>query len=94
MNKTELVNVLTAHHDLSKAAAAKVINTTFQAIANALERGESVSLIGFGSFAVTERKARNGRNPQTGQVIHIAASRVAKFRPGKELRSCVNRRKK
>ncbi len=91
MNKSELVSVLVAQHDLPKGVAARVVETVLSSIAGALERGESVSLIGFGSFMVSERKARSGRNPQTGEVIQIAASKVAKFRPGKELRNRVSK---
>jgi len=93
MNKADLVDRIAAGSDISKAQAANAIDTAMQSITGALKRGDRVALIGFGSFSVAQRKARNGRNPQTGATIKIAARRVAKFTPGAELRKAVNRAK-
>jgi len=93
MNKADLVDRIAAGSDISKAQAANAIDTAMQSITGALKRGDRVALIGFGTFAVAPRKARNGRNPQTGATIKIAARRVAKFTPGAELRKAVNRAK-
>ncbi|HTS58823.1 MAG TPA: HU family DNA-binding protein [Terriglobales bacterium] len=93
MNKADLVDRIAAGSDISKAQAANAIDTAMQSITGALKRGDRVALIGFGTFSVAQRKARNGRNPQTGATIKIAARRVAKFTPGAELRKAVNRAK-
>ncbi|HXW90338.1 MAG TPA: HU family DNA-binding protein [Terriglobales bacterium] len=93
MNKADLVDRIAAGSGISKAQAANAIDTAVQSITGALKRGDRVALIGFGTFSVAQRKARNGRNPQTGATIKIAARRVAKFTPGAELRKAVNRAK-
>jgi DNA-binding protein HU-beta len=93
MNKADLVDRIAAGTDISKAQAANAIDTAMQSITGALKRGDRVALIGFGTFSVAQRKARNGRNPQAGATIKIAARRVAKFTPGAELRKAVNRAK-
>jgi DNA-binding protein HU-beta len=93
MNKADLVDRIAAGTDISKAQAAIAIDTAMQSITGALKKGDRVALIGFGTFSVAQRKARNGRNPQTGATIKIAARRVAKFTPGAELRKAVNRAK-
>jgi DNA-binding protein HU-beta len=93
MNKADLVDRIAAGSDISKAQAAIAIDTAMQSITGALKKGDRVALIGFGTFSVAQRKARNGRNPQTGATIKIAARRVAKFTPGAELRKAVNRAK-
>jgi len=93
MNKADLVDRIAAGSDISKAQAANAIDTAMQSITGALKRGDRVALIGFGTFSVAQRKASNGRNPQTGATIKIAARRVAKFTPGAELRKAVNRAK-
>lgn len=93
MNKADLVDRIAAGSEISKAQAANAIDTAMQSITGALKRGDRVALIGFGTFSVAQRKARNGRNPQTGATIKIAARRVAKFTPGAELRKAVNRAK-
>ena len=85
MNKVELVAAIAAEAGLSKAAAAKALDATIGAIAGALKKGEGVQLIGFGSFAVAQRAARNGVNPATGKAIKIAAKKVVKFKAGKAL---------
>jgi DNA-binding protein HU-beta len=93
MNKADLVDRIAAGSEISKAQAANAIDTAMQSITGALKKGDRVALIGFGTFSVAQRKARNGRNPQTGATIKIAARRVAKFTPGAELRKAVNRAK-
>jgi len=93
MNKADLVDRIATGSGISKAQAANAIDTAVQSITGALKRGDRVALIGFGTFSVAQRKARNGRNPQTGATIKIAARRVAKFTPGAELRKAVNRAK-
>jgi len=93
MNKADLIDRIAAGADISKAQAGTAIDTSVDAITAALKKGERVALIGFGTFSVSQRKARNGRNPQTGATIKIAARKVAKFTPGAELRKAVNRTK-
>lgn len=83
MNKVELVAAIAAEAGLTKAAAAKALDATTAAIADALKKGESVQLIGFGTFSVVERAERNGVNPANGQAIKIAAKKVVKFKAGK-----------
>lgn len=90
MNKQELVAAIAAEAGLSKAAAEKALNATLGAIKGSLTKGDSVQLIGFGTFSVGERSARTGRNPQTGKEITIAAKKVAKFKAGKALSDAVN----
>ena len=85
MNKTELINAIVEGAGLSKADAAKALNATTAAIANAVKAGEKVALVGFGTFAPAERPARTGKNPRTGEVIEIAAKKVVKFKAGADL---------
>lgn len=85
MNKTELVNNVAESAGLTKVEAEKVVKSVLGSIAKALANDESVTLIGFGSFSVSTRTARTGRNPQTGKEIQIAEKKVVKFRPGKKL---------
>ena len=89
MNKTELVNSVAEAAELSRKDAAKAVDAAFEAIQNALTKGDKVQLIGFGNFEVRERAARKGRNPQTGAEIEIAASKVPAFKPGKALKDAV-----
>ncbi len=91
MNKTDLIDKVAAGTGISKAQAGNAIECMVGGIAGALKKGERVTLVGFGTFAVSQRKARNGRNPQTGAVIKIAARKVARFNPGLELKKVVNR---
>jgi nucleoid DNA-binding protein len=93
MNKADLIDRIAASCEISKAQAAGAIDTTVDSITASLKKGDRVALIGFGTFSVSQRKARNGRNPQTGATIKIAARRVAKFTPGAELKKAVNRNK-
>ncbi|MDA3891470.1 MAG: HU family DNA-binding protein [Salinivirgaceae bacterium] len=90
MNKQELVSAIASNSGLSKADSEKALNATTEAIKSALVKGESIQLIGFGTFSISERAARKGRNPQTGKEIQIAAKKVAKFKPGKALGELIN----
>ena len=90
MNKSELIGVIASESGLSKADAARALNATIDAITNAMSSGDGVQLTGFGSFVVRDRAARTGRNPQTGAAIQIAASKVAAFKAGKNLKGAVN----
>ena len=91
MNKTELIEQIAQTSKLTKADAARALNATTDTITNTLSQGGSVQLIGFGSFLVKTRAARTGRNPQTGETIQIAASKVAAFKSSKALKSEVNK---
>lgn len=86
MNKSELIAKVAESSELSKKDATKAVEAVFEAISDALQSGDKVQLVGFGNFEVRERSARKGRNPQTGEEIEIAASKVPSFRPGKQLR--------
>ena len=90
MNKTELIDQIAASAEISKAAAGRALDATVEAVKAALKAGDSVSLIGFGTFAVGERAARTGRNPRTGKALKIKAAKVPKFRDGKGLKDAVN----
>ncbi|MDP6968676.1 MAG: HU family DNA-binding protein [Gammaproteobacteria bacterium] len=90
MNKSELIDAITQDADLSKAAAGRALDAVINAVTGALKDGESVSLVGFGTFAVKARAARAGRNPQTGATIQIAAANIPSFKAGKALKDAVN----
>lgn len=90
MNKGELINRIAENANLSKAEATEALSATLAAITDSLRDGERTSLVGFGTFSVTARKARDGRNPATGETIKIPAKNVVKFKPGKELSATVN----
>lgn len=90
MTKAELIDRMSKDCRCSKALAENAINSMTDNITRALKRGQKITLTGFGTFSVSRRKARKGRNPQTGAVIQIKAQRVPKFRPGKELRGQVS----
>ena len=90
MNKGELVDAVAGSTGLSRADAGKAVDATLDAIQNTLANGGSVSLVGFGTFSVKARAARMGRNPRTGEAIHIAASNVPGFKAGKGLKDAVN----
>lgn len=85
MNKAELVDKLAADTNATKKAAAAMLESFTDAVTKALKKGDSVTLVGFGTFSVTKRAARTGRNPQTGEAIKIKAKKVAKFKAGKDL---------
>ena len=89
MNKTDLVNAVAEKTELSKKDAAKAVHAVFETVMDSLSEGEKVQIIGFGNFEVRERKARKGRNPQTGEEIQIPASKVPAFKAGKALRDAV-----
>jgi DNA-binding protein HU-beta len=90
MNKSELIESMAADAGISKAAAKKALDSMTGSVEKALKKGARVSLVGFGSWSVTKRAARDGRNPQTGKTIRISAKNVVKFRPGSELKGSVN----
>ena len=89
MNKTELTNAIAAKAGLTKVDAKKALDATIEAISEALKGGDKVALLGFGTFAVSKRPAREGINPQTKQTIKIAAKKVAKFKAGAELEAAI-----
>ena len=89
MNKTELVNAVATQAELTKKDATAAVDALFETISKTLAKEEKIQLIGFGTFEVRERSARKGRNPQTGEEIDIAASKVPAFKPGKELKEAV-----
>ncbi|MDD6603967.1 MAG: HU family DNA-binding protein [Eubacteriales bacterium] len=91
MNKTELAAVVAEKTGLSKADAAKAVAATVDAITDALVEGDKVALVGFGTFAVKERAARQGVNPRTGEKVTIAAAKAPAFKAGKALKDAVNK---
>jgi len=93
MNRNDLVGRIAKDAKISKAAADKALNATLGGISDALKKGQSVTLVGFGTFMVADRKARIGRNPQTKKEIKIPAKRVPRFRAGKALKSAVGKGK-
>lgn len=90
VNKTELIEHIANNADISKAAAARALESTIEAVKKTLKKGGTVSLVGFGTFTVGERSTRTGRNPRTGATIEIKAAKVPKFRPGKALKDALN----
>ncbi|WP_045407371.1 HU family DNA-binding protein [Vibrio jasicida] len=90
MNKTELVAHIAEAADLSKADATRALDAMMESITEALKDGDEVTLIGFGTFKVNARAAREGRNPRTGETINIAASKVPAFKAGKALKDACN----
>ncbi|MBK8186311.1 MAG: HU family DNA-binding protein [Cellvibrio sp.] len=90
MNKTELIEAIAASADIPKTTAGKALDAVMESITNALKSGDSVVLVGFGTFAVKERAARTGRNPKTREEIAIPASKVPGFKAGKALKDAVN----
>ncbi len=93
MNKSDLIDAIADKANASKAATAVLLNATMQAIADALIKGDSVQLIGFGTFSVSERAARTGRNPQSGKEMQISAKKVARFKAGSALSTAMNKTK-
>ena len=89
MNKSELIAAMAAKSDLSQADAGKALTAFCEAVGETLEQGGEVQITGFGSFGVSERAARTGRNPQTGATLQIAASKAPKFKAGKVLKEAV-----
>jgi DNA-binding protein HU-beta len=90
MNKAELIEAMAESADISKAAAGRALDGMVEAITDAMKKGDSLSLVGFGTFSVKERAAREGRNPQTGETIQIKASKIPSFKAGKALKDAVN----
>ena len=91
MTKAELIDKIASGTGLSKAEASRTLETTLDSIKAALRKGQKVTLVGFGTFSVTKRKARKGRNPKTGQVINIPAAKTPKFSSGKALKDAVRK---
>ena len=90
MNKSDLIEKVSKQTGLAKSKTNDVINSVMESIQQSLSKGKKVTLVGFGTFDVAKRKARKGRNPKTGQVINIAAKKVARFRAGSTLAETVN----
>ncbi len=90
MNKQELIENIAASVDITKADAGRALDSVIDSIKDSLRKGDSVALVGFGTFSVRSRAARTGRNPQTGESIQIAAAQVPAFKAGKALRDAVN----
>ncbi len=90
MNKQELISHMADAADITKVAAGDALDAMIGSITDSLKRGDSVALVGFGTFSVRDRAARQGRNPQTGEQISIAAARVPAFKAGKALKGAVN----
>jgi len=90
VNKSKLIDAIAKHADISKAAAGRAVDATMNAIQSSLKKGDMVTLVGFGSFYVGRRAARQGRNPRTGATIKIRAAKVPKFRAGKALKDALN----
>ena len=90
MNKAELIDAIADSADLSKAAAGRALDSAIETITKALKKGDTVTLVGFGTFSVRKRNARTGRNPRTGEEIKIKASKVPGFKAGKALKDAIN----
>jgi DNA-binding protein HU-beta len=90
VNKSDLIDHIALQADISKASATRALESALAAVQAALQKGDSVSLVGFGTFEVGHREARIGRNPRTGAEIKIAPAKVPKFRPGKALKDALN----
>jgi DNA-binding protein HU-beta len=85
MNKGDLIEQMAADSGISKAQATEALNSVINSIRKTLKKGDKVTLVGFGTFSITKRAARTGRNPQTGETIKIKAKKIVKFKAGKEL---------
>ena len=90
MNKTELVEHIAGKSDISKAAASRALASIIDAVTKTLKKGDTVTLVGFGTFSVSKRAARTGRNPRTGAPLKIKAAKVPRFKPGKGLKDALN----
>jgi DNA-binding protein HU-beta len=91
VNKSELIEHIAVQSDISKAAATRALESIILAVKTTLKKGQSVSLVGFGTFDVSRRAARLGRNPRTGEALKIKAAKVPKFRAGKALKDALNK---
>jgi DNA-binding protein HU-beta len=94
MNKQELIDAMASESGLTKADAKRALDAFIDTVSGGLKKGDRIALVGFGSFSISERSAREGRNPQTGKTIKIAAKKVVKFKAGAELAGMVNSAKK
>ena len=94
MNKNDLVERLADEHELTKTFARELVDSVLESIVDAAQKGEEVSLFGFGKFKVAERAARKGRNPQTGEAVKIAASKRLKFTPARSLKASLNKKRR
>lgn len=93
MNKNDLITEVAKKAELTKAKAAEAVDAFIESVEKSLKKGDDVRLVGFGTFSVVKRKATEGRNPRTGDVIKIAASKQPKFKPGKALKELINGKK-
>jgi len=91
MNKAELISAIVAKTNLTKVDAKKALDAFIEVSGETLKKGDKLTLVGFGSFAVAKRNARNGRNPRTGAKIKIVAKKVVKFRPGRDISKKINK---
>ena len=94
MNKNDLIDVVIEEHDVTKTFARDLVDTVFRSIGDAAQNDEEVSIFGFGKFRVTERGARKGRNPKTGEPIKIAASKRLKFEPARAMKNALNTKRR
>ena len=90
MNKADVIDAVATSADISKASASRAVDAITDVVAKALKSGDSVTMVGFGTFSIRERAARAGRNPRTGETIQIKASKVPVFKPGKGLKDAVS----
>ena len=90
MNKADLIEHIAAKSDISKAAATRALTSIMEAVKKTLKKGDTVTLVGFGTFSVTKRAARMGRNPRTGVALKIKAAKVPRFKAGKGLKDALN----
>jgi DNA-binding protein HU-beta len=90
MNKADIINAIADHAELSKADSGRALDAMIEVVKKSLKKGDSVSLVGFGTFAVRKRAARTGRNPRTGATIKIKASKIPAFKAGKALKDAIN----
>jgi DNA-binding protein HU-beta len=91
MNKAELIDAISSNAKLTKADAGRALDAAVDAIEKSLKKGDRIALVGFGSFSISKRAARTGRNPQTGKEIKIAAKKVVKFKAGSDLSKKLNK---
>ncbi len=94
MNKADLIERVAAEHELTRGFARELVESVFQAIVEAAQNGEEVSLFGFGKFKVADRAARKGRNPRTGEAVKIAPKKVLKFEAAKAMKESLNAKKR
>jgi DNA-binding protein HU-beta len=90
MNKSDFIDAIASNADVPKTTAAKVVNSFIEVVGDTMNGGDSITLVGFGTFLVRDRQARSGRNPQTGEAMQIPAAKVPAFKAGKALKDKVN----